>query len=197
MISNISLFFDCLARSRINKANPELSIQFHYAPNKSIVADLLESKLDLGFLTIPPDIKLLETHKIGSEKLLVIIPKKSKVKFYEDLIKLGFINHPDGKEMLEKVFFFNFASQYKNFETIRISGGNNQIGRILEPVSMGFGFTILPHFAYDAFKDKNKLTVFPLKKLVTNDIYIVYKKHRILPARFKFIVQELTRKLKF
>lgn len=177
---------------KVNQKHPNLSVQFHYAPNKSIENDLIEDKLDLGFMTIPPQSKMLNFKRIGEEKLLLILPKTFKCKTYADLESLGFINHPDGRDMLEKVFSLNFPEEYKSFEGIKISGGSNQIGRILEPVALGLGFTVLPHFAFDAFRDKARLSTYPLKRKVVNDVYLVKKRHRILPARFDFLIKELS-----
>ena len=52
---------------------------------------------------------------------------------------------------------------------------------------MGLGFTVLPHYAYEEFKNKSKLELVKLKKNISNEIYIVRKKHRPLPKRYKYI----------
>jgi len=176
---------------KINKQNPNLSIQFHYAPNRTIENELIEDKLDIGFMTALPHSKMLDNNKIGEEKLLLIIPKSQKCSTFDQINSLGFINHPDGKDMLEKVFSLNFATDYKSFDDIKISGGSNQIERILEPVAMGLGYTVLPHFVYEAFKDKSKIRCYSLNKKVFNEIYFVKKKHRNLPARFNYLCKEL------
>lgn len=183
----------------LNKKYPKLAINFHYAPNKTIERELLSGELDLGFMSIKPKDDLLSSKEVSKERLLVLIPKSkkkstlNKIEGLEDLMALGFINHPDGQGMLEKVFSKNFPKQFTGFEKIKISGGHNQIGRILEPVALGLGFTVLPHFAYESFPMKDAVSVFKLETEVTNSIYMVSKKYKELPARVKFVGNEVGR----
>lgn len=178
---------------KINSSYPDLRIHFNYAPNRSIELDLLDDKLDMGFMTVNPISDALETKLLGSEKLLIITPKKKAPKNFKELMELGFINHPDGQDMVNKVFTKNFKSEYKGFEDLKLRGGNNQIGRILEPVSLGLGFTVLPHFAYEAFADKKALSLFPHKLAAQNDIFMVKKRFKGLPSRFDMILQRLSK----
>lgn len=170
----------------LNKLHPKLHQIFFYAPNLSIENQLLADELDLGVMSVKPKSDLLYFTKLTTEKLLLIVPKGRKVSNFSDLQKLGFINHPDGKDMATKVLAENFK-EFKSFDSLNIYGANNQINRILEPVCMGLGFTILPHYAYEEFKNKNKLEIIKLKKNVFNDIYLVRKKHRPLPKRYGYI----------
>lgn len=175
---------------KLNKKHPKLHQIFNYAPNSSIEKQLLSDELDMGVMSVRPKSDLLSYTKLTTERLLLIVPRGKKINRFSDLLELGFINHPDGRDMATKLFKENF-NEFKFFESLSIYGANNQINRILEPVCMGLGFTVLPHYAYEEFKNKSKLELVNLKKNVSNEIYIVRKKHRPLPKRYNYIEEYL------
>lgn len=176
---------------QINHKHPGLSIQFHYAPNKTIEKEIEDGALDLGFMSIMPTFTSLEAIKLTQEKICIITPKNKKIKTLNQLLNLGFITHPDGPKMLETLFSKNFPKHYQSLNDLKISGGTNQIGRILEPVTMGLGFSVISHFAYKAYPAKENLSVFSLEHEVINDVFIVKRKLLKLPLRFDFILGEI------
>ena len=179
----------------LNKKHPKLQQHFYYAPNSSIESQLLTNQIDLGVMSKMPESDLLTIKEIAQERLLLLTPKNTEIKKYSDLQNLGFINHPDGKDMATKLLTANFK-EFTVFENLKLAGANNQINRILEPVSMGLGYTVLPNFAFDDFRMKSKLKVLTLKKEVTSSIYIVRKKFRPLPKRYDFIEEYITKMIK-
>lgn len=179
----------------INKKTPTLSQHFFYAPNRTIEKELLDDEIDLGFMSIKPKSELLQATRFTQEELLLIIPAKHTYRDYRSLVELGFINHPDGRDMLQKLFSSNFKKDYQSFNHLPIAGANNQIGRILEPVAMGLGFTVLPHFVVESFAQKKKIRTIPLENRVFNTIYTVKKRFRNLPARYPFVLEQLSRNI--
>lgn len=175
----------------LNQKHPGLAIQFHYAPNNTIEKEIEAGGLDLGFMSIRPSLQNVEAIKLCQEKLYIITPKKKKIKTLDQLLGLGFITHPDGPKMLETIFFKNFPEHCKGLNDLKISGGTNQIGRILEPVAAGLGFSVISHFAYQAYPNKENLSIFPLKHEVISDVYIVKRKFLKLPLRFDLILEEI------
>jgi len=177
-----------------NKKHPELSIQYYYSPNATIETNLLNDELDMGFMSISPLDPSLQAIPIDTEKLCLIVPAAYKTIHFDDLIELGFINHPDGPNMADQVLSLNFPKEYRGINKIKQSGANNQITRILEPVALGFGFTVLPEYACQAFPFPKKIKIIPLKKEVHCKIYAVSKKRKSLASRFKCILDEYEKK---
>jgi DNA-binding transcriptional LysR family regulator len=175
---------------RVNKKYQNLSISFFYAPNLSIEKDLLEDKIDLGFMSIKPRHPGLEFKSIDKEELCLVVPKNFNGKKLSDLNELGLINHPDASLMVSEVFALNFPKEFKNFEQLKKSGACNQIGRILEPVALGLGYTVLPEFACKAFLVQKSLKYFKLKERTESIIYQVKKKYKVLPSRYEFILKK-------
>ena len=174
----------------LNRRYPKLIISFSFAPNSTIVKDILDDRLDIGFITRDPDESSLETKKIAEETLQLMVPAKFNNFSYAGLQTLGFINHPDGFHHASRLLQQNFPKEFHGMDDFKIRGFMNQITRILDPVSQGLGFTALPDFACDASTCKPKPKVFPLKKSVVDPILQISKKHRKLPSRFEFIMNE-------
>ncbi len=174
----------------LNKRHPKLVMNYSYAPNQTIVRDVLEDRVDIGFVTRKPEESILGVEIIEEEELRLIVPAKFSDESFRGLQSLGFINHPDGFHHASRLLQENFPKDFRGMQEFPLRGFINQITRILEPVSMGLGFTALPEFAYNSFSGKPKPKVFPLKKSVTDPVYKIYKKHRSLPSRFDFIFEE-------
>lgn len=173
---------------KYNQKYPKLSINFFYSPNITVEKDLLAGTIDLGFMSTPPKDPSLESKIIDQEKLCLVAPAKLKNTSFQSLKELGFIYHPDGVEMGHQILTLNFPKEYRGMDKIKVSGGTNQITRILEPVALGVGFTVLPEFACRAFKKQKSIQYIPLKKEIKNEIYVVYKKYKPLAIRFENIL---------
>jgi len=174
----------------LNRQHRKLVIHYAYAPNQSIVRDVIEDRVDVGFVTRKPDEPYLVADMIEEEELQLMVPAKFSEMDLSGLKKLGFINHPDGFHHASRLLQENFPKEFRGMDDFPMRGFINQITRILEPVGYGLGFTALPEFACAASTCKPKPKMFPLKKQVTDPIYRVFKKHRKLPARFDFIFSE-------
>ncbi|WP_376708487.1 LysR substrate-binding domain-containing protein [Shewanella surugensis] len=70
-------------------------------------------------------------------------------------------------------------------------GFSNQNHLILEPVSMGLGFTVLPHFAVDDFLKSNLIKTHPLPTLIKETIYLCHHINRPLLNRMKRMVMHV------
>ncbi|HAZ14133.1 MAG: hypothetical protein A2X86_02795 [Bdellovibrionales bacterium GWA2_49_15] len=175
---------------KLNRRYPKLVISYFYAPNLRIEQDLIEEKLDLGFMSVKPRNPQLSAVAIDKEALCLVVPGKFTGKSFLELNRLGLINHPDASLMVGEVFSLNFPQEFEDFEQLKISGACNQIGRILEPVALGLGYTVLPEFACHAFPDRKKIKILKLKHGVINTLYHVQKKHKVLPARYQFILKK-------
>lgn len=70
---------------------------------------------------------------------------------------------------------------------------SNQISLILEPVSRGIGFAVLPNYAVKAFAKQDLIRVHSLSNRVTEPLYIVQRKGRLQPNRVKHLMSEVYR----
>jgi DNA-binding transcriptional LysR family regulator len=169
--------------------HPQLTISVEAAPNKNIINDLLDNKVDLGIVTIETVHEQLKQTLVGVEELQLVLPASTKISpefGFNELNKLGFINHPDGLHFIEKVFTANFKAEYKGVESLNIKGYVNQLQQILLPVAEGVGFTILPKRAICQFDKPSKLSIFPLQQSVQESLYLTQKRYRQLPVRYQW-----------
>jgi len=171
----------------LNRKHPGLVIHFAYAPNSSIVRDVIEDRVDVGFVTRKPDEPYIDVEVFEEEKLQLMVPAKFSQIDFMGLKNLGFINHPDGFHHASRLLQENFPKEFRGMDDFPVRGFINQITRILEPVAHGLAFTALPEFACAASICKPRPKIFPLKKQVTDPIYKICKKHRKFPSRFDFI----------
>lgn len=175
---------------KYNKQHPDLTINYFYAPNTTIEKELLSGELDMGFMSTSPKDSSLDAKAIDKEKICLVAPSSLKDSSFKGLSNLGFIYHPDGPSMAHQVFSLNYPKEFKGIDKIKVSGGNNQISRILEPVALGIGFTVLPEFACKAFLHQKKLQYIHLKKEIVSTIFSVTKKYKPLPKRFDRIIEK-------
>lgn len=175
---------------KLAKKNPRLIMHFSYTPNVTIIREVREDKLDLGFVSQKFEDHDLKFKAIDEEQLCLIVPKDFSGSSFESLKALGFINHPDGFHHASRLLSENFPKDFKGMQEFSIKGHINQVTRILEPVALGLGFTALPEYACKSFAAQNKIKILPLKKQVIDKIWMVSKKQRTLPARFASIMEE-------
>ena len=172
--------FDALIDA--TKKHPALSLSLSVAPNSSIPQMLLNRQIDVGFMTKEPNDPGLVSKKYGEEELLLIVPAKMQIKKFSDLVNLGFVNHPDGAYLAERLLVPNFSS---NLDTIPNRIFINQINRILDPVAEGLGFTVLPEGVYRKYANPKKHAIVKLKIKVSDEIYRVQRSNEILPKRYQ------------
>ncbi len=177
-----------------------LIIQLEAAPNDKILKDIEKGSIDLGIVTDTPSRNIFDYKKIGSEPLLLILPKRYKGKIITaDLLReCGLVSHPDAKMYLSLYLEQVDNSSLKNIdiESIPIVSYVNQLAQIPLPVSKGIGFTILPLSAIESFGKKGSYLIDTPEKIVAENLYLVQKKRRILPARYKTLETTIRATLK-
>lgn len=127
----------------LNKTHPRLAIHYVYAPNSTTIRDVIEDRIDVGFVTVKPDDPSIKAEVLEEEELKLIVPSKFSMTDFASLRTLGFINHPDGFHHASRLLAENFPSEFTGMNEFPIRGFINQITRIPEPVGLGLGFTIL------------------------------------------------------
>ncbi len=174
----------------INHRFEEIAIHFSVSETEKIVSDLLRDLIDVGFVTKKKEDPNLLYEVIDEEKLLLIVPHSFKSSDLKELKELGFIDYPDGNHNASRLFTENFSKDFNGMDEFAKKCFLNQINQVLAPVSKGVGFTVVPHFAYEAFQDRSQVSVIDLKSEVIDPVYKVRKKYRLLPKRFQFIDEQ-------
>jgi len=175
----------------LQKDNVDLFIHLEAAPNYKILKDIETGNIDLGIVTDSPMRNLFEYKKIGEESLCLILPKKYKEQKITSklLAECGLVDHPDAKMYLSLFFekCGNAELRAINIEDIPVVSYVNQLGQIPVSVTKGIGFTIIPQSALESFGKRKMYTIYKPKRQVIEELFLVRKKSRDLPSRYKML----------
>ena len=153
--------------------HPGLSIRYRAAPTGDIIAAVLDNRFELGLVTRLPEDGRITARPFTREKLCLILPANVQGESWPALMQLGFIDHPDGKEMATRLFSRRYPGE--RFDRLPTRGFTNQIGMILEPVALGLGFTVLPRFAVEAYPNRQRLHIVEGKPDVIDNLWLIHR----------------------
>lgn len=163
-----------------------LTMSVEAAPNTAIVERIRANQSDIGIVTQPVNDPKLELEQIGEDALCLVVPAEAD-STWQALLKLGFIDHPDGHHYAIQLLEVNFPEEYQGIERIQQSGYINQLSQILLSVSLGLGFTVIPRSSLDAFPYPDLIRSATLASPINETVYLITKKHRTLPLRYRLI----------
>ncbi|WP_194868246.1 LysR family transcriptional regulator [Pseudoalteromonas sp. PPB1] len=172
----------------LQSRHPGLVIDHRFAPNQAIEKAVADGSAELGFTTVAARSAEVMSEAIATEPLLLVTPAEVAEPSWENLQSLGFIDHPDGAHHSELLLSANFA-QFRHCTQFARRGFSNQISLILEPVSRGIGFSVLPAFAVDAFARQKLIRVHSLSQPVSETIYLCTARRAVLPARVRTVIE--------
>jgi DNA-binding transcriptional LysR family regulator len=164
----------------------KLVIDYIFAPNKNIEQDLVDRKIDLGLMTELSKVASLVSQKIAVEPLVLVTANHVKSIDWQTLLALGFISHPDAAHHGRLLLSENF-SEFEHVDQFFHKGFSNQISLIAEPISKGFGFTVLPLHAAKAFHAQHLIKIHALNKPVSESLYLCVNRYSTPANRTKFI----------
>lgn len=176
----------------LQSKHPKLIIDYRFAPNPDVEKAIAGSSVDLGFMTSRSTLADVSCTPVAHEALLLVTPASIEEPDWDTLMNLGFIDHPDGSHHASLLLGANYP-QFQHSNLFPKKGFSNQIGLILEPVSMGLGFTVLPAHAVEAFEKPGQIRVHPLANPVSETLYLCVPRHRALAARMKTVIAEAKR----
>ncbi|WP_027858035.1 LysR family transcriptional regulator [Marinobacterium jannaschii] len=171
---------------------PGLTISLEAAPNTAIVERIKTNKTDIGLVTQPVNDAELSQTQLGQDRLCLAVPAGSGFS-WQNLVSLGFINHPDGHHYAIQVLEANFADDFRGMASVAQSGYINQLSQILLPVSLGLGFTVIPRSSLAAFSQPDRIRIAEMDKPVDEPVFLVSKKHRTLPSRYQLVTELLAK----
>lgn len=154
--------------------HPGLSIQHRFAPTLDVFEGVLAARDELGLSVVKPDEPRLMAERLTEESLELVVPANAKVDAWSELMALGFIDHPDGQDMASRLLPRMYLG-CPSIRTLPIRGFTNQVSLILEPVALGFGFTVIPHHARVAFKPQAAIRVVKGNVAVQDTLWLVHR----------------------
>ncbi len=173
----------------LQQQQPKLIIDFRFAPNDDIEQAIAEHEVDIGLMTCPSSLDSVSVEAIAEEALLLVTPKTLTKPSWPQLVALGFIDHPDGAHHAGLLLSANYP-EFQHSNLFKPRGFSNQISLILEPVSMGLGFTVLPAYAVDAFQKPELVNTHRLANPVSETLYLGTSREKFIPNRVRTVINE-------
>lgn len=174
----------------IQQKHPTLSIDYKFAPNKNIALDLVARKIDIGLVTELSKADNIVSQKIAVEPLVLVTSHHVSNITWKELRKIGFINHPDGQHHAQLLLSENYP-KFEHINQLEHRGFSNQINLILEPISRGIGFTVLPLHAVNAFSKPQAVKVHTLEHSINETLYLCQNRHTLENNRSSFIKSKI------
>jgi DNA-binding transcriptional LysR family regulator len=168
--------------------HPGLSLEFVVAPSLSVERSVEADELDVGWIHHLPRLAGVSSEKVAEERLLLVAPRAARLRSGSDwkaLSHLGFVRHPDGFRLAERLLGANFPKHFEGAERLPSRSSVNQNNRILEPVARGLGFTVIHEITYLRSPVRKQLAVLELPRSVSDPVYRVQARGRRLPLRFE------------
>lgn len=171
-----------------------LSIRYRFAPDNEVLEAVVDNRYELGIVTLRPDDPRLAAELFAEEPLELVVPNGCAVNSWQDLEQLGFIDHPDGKDMATRLLARTFPGN-SGVRSLPCHGFINQVGLILEPVARGMGFSVLPRYARNAFSHQEDIEVAILEQQVVDKLWLIYRAEWPLSARARSAIKVLRQQL--
>ena len=178
----------------LQQKHPKLVIDYRFAPNSDVATSIAEYGVDIGFMTSPSTLPEVSCQPVAKEKLLLVTPADVTAPSWAQLLELGFIDHPDGAHHARLLLGANYP-EFQHSNLFKRMGFSNQIHLILEPVSMGLGFTVLPAHAVEAFQKPRLVRTHQLSNPVSETLYLGTHRHKALPNRMSTVISEAKKRL--
>lgn len=174
--------------------HPGLTIRHRFAPDSEVLEAVLSNRFEMGILTYNPDNDRIKAERFAEEPLELILPAATPYVGFETLTELGFIDHPDGIGMATRLLSRRYP-EAPSIREIKTRGFSNQVSLILEPVSRGLGFTVLPSFARRAFHRQEALQVVECGNPVVDTLWLIYRSEWPLSSRARRAIDGLKKHL--
>ncbi|WP_283248844.1 LysR family transcriptional regulator [Luteibacter aegosomaticola] len=178
----------------IQSETPGLVIRHRFAPEDDVLKAVLDNRADMGIVSHHPQDERLAVERFCEEALELVVPAGADVEGWDDLVRLGFIDHPDGHAMATRLLSRRYPGK-RGLADIPVSGFTNQIGLILEPVARGLGFSVMPRHARRAFARPEAIRVLGADQSVVETLWLIHRAEWDLPRRARHVVDELHRRL--
>ncbi|WP_108446696.1 LysR family transcriptional regulator [Halomonas denitrificans] len=173
----------------LQRRHPALVIDYRFAPNGDVERAMAAGDVDVGLMTARSTLDDVSVRPVAEEPLRLVTPAAVTEPDWATLCELGFIDHPDGAHHAGLLLGANYP-EFEHVQQLAKAGFSNQIGLILEPVSLGLGFTVLPAHAVEAFDRPARVRVHPLAHPVSETLYLAAHRRKAMPNRVATVVDE-------
>ncbi|SDP50897.1 DNA-binding transcriptional regulator, LysR family [Ralstonia sp. 25mfcol4.1] len=174
---------------------PGLIIRHRFAPDAEVLESVLQNRFDVGLVSLKPDDPRLTATPFSEEPLELVYPAGEQVQGWDDLQRIGFVDHPDGKTMANRLLSRHYPGN-PGVHTLPCRGFSNQVSLMLEPVARGFGFTVIPRYARQAFVQKDQIRVLDCHAPVIDKLWLIHRSEWALAPRVARVVDYLRTQVK-
>lgn len=175
---------------------PLLKIHIEFNPTKMVESRVLSNECDIGLVTHEINSSLCDNEPFLAEKLWLVLPKGVEPTSFEQLQKIGFIDHPDGKKMAEKVLPYLFPKEYSTADSLCVSSYTNSAPKICHHVAEGLGYTVLDEFMVRLSPVFDKLNIVNSENVSSDEINFIYKNQWPLHPRNRYVMDYLAERVK-
>ena len=174
----------------LQQQHPGLVIDYRFAPNSDVERAIAEYRVDVGIMTKPAARDEVGFKPVGEEALLLVTPGGMEEPSWDQLMALGFVDHPDGAHHAGLLLGANYG-EFQHSNQLPPAGFSNQISLILEPVSRGLGFTVLPAYAIEAFQQPEKVKTHRLATPASETLFLSFRRNQPLPNRVNTVIEAM------
>ena len=178
----------------LQSANRGLIMRHRFAPDSEVLEAILQNRYELGLITFRPEDPRIAASLFAEEPLELVIPAEETVEGWQDLERIGFIDHPDGQAMAGRLLSRLFPGN-PGIRSLPCSGFSNQVGLLLHPVARGLGFTILPRYARQAFALPEAIRVVKCETSVIDKLWLIHRAEWALSNRATRVATYLRERL--
>lgn len=178
----------------LQQQHPQLIIDYRFAPNASIEQAVVAADVDIGLMSTVSVLEGVSCQPISKEALLLVTPASIVEPDWATLTELGFIDHPDAPHHAGLLLGANYP-EFQNSSLLTKKGFSNQIDLILQPVSLGLGFTVLPANAVESFSKPESIRVHQLAQPITETLYLARKRDTESANRVHTVINEILKSI--
>ncbi|MBW7470764.1 LysR family transcriptional regulator [Marinobacter sp. F4218] len=174
----------------LQRRHPKLVMDYRFAPNADVERAIADYRVDVGIMTSPSSLDEVGFKPVGEEPLLLVTPKNMSEPRWEQLMELGFVDHPDGAHHAGLLLGANYP-EFHHSNQFPLAGFSNQISLILQPVSMGLGFTVLPAYAVEAFPARELVQTHRLSKPASETLLLCFRRNQPVANRVRTVIEAM------
>ncbi|OBX34923.1 LysR substrate binding domain protein [Halomonas elongata] len=178
----------------LQRESPGLAIRHRFGPTAEVIDAVLDNRVEFGIATQRPEDPRLSVSLFAREALELVVPAGERVSGWDDLERLGFIDHPDGHDMATRLLSRCFPGN-PGIRWLPCCGFTNQIGLILAPVAEGLGFSVVPRFARETFAKHEAIQVVEGLPEVVDNLWLLHRAEWPLSARASRVLSWLNARL--
>lgn len=178
----------------LQQTHPALVIRHHCAPDAEALELVLQKDYEFALVTQRPDDPRLVAQAFAYEPLELVVPAGVEVEAWEDLARLGFIDHPDGQAMATRLLTRRFPDS-PGVLGLPCRGYTDQVALVLEPVARGLGCTVIPRHTRQAFPRPDAIRVVDCGAGAVDILWLIYRAEWPLTSRAAYAIEHLRRRM--